>query len=96
MKRKKKDEERTPEETAREHLELGKFYFLNRRFDEAIDQLKKAVSFDDTNADIFFNLGVIYEAVNQIPQAKENFEKALEIRPDMKSAQEHLDKLVGV
>jgi len=94
--RKKRDEERSPEETAQEHLELGKFYFLNQRFDEAIEQLKKAASFDDRNADIYFSLGVVYVAINQIPNAKESFEKALEIRPGMKSAQEHLDKLIGV
>lgn len=94
--KKKRDQERSPEETAREHLELGKFYFLNQRFDEAIEQLRKALSFDDKNSDVYFNLGVVHEAINQIPEAKENFEKALEIRPDMKSAQEHLDKLIGL
>jgi Tfp pilus assembly protein PilF len=94
--KKNADKERSTEETAQEHLELGKFYFLNQRFDEAIEQLKKAVSFDDKNPDIYFSLGVVYEAINQVSEAKESFLRALEIRPDMKSAQEHLDKLIGV
>ncbi|MFQ5910783.1 MAG: tetratricopeptide repeat protein [Thermoplasmata archaeon] len=93
---KKRGEEKSPREMAREHLELGKFYFLNQRYGEAIEQLKKALGFDEDDADIYFNLGVVYEAINQVADAKENFEKALDLQPDMKSAQEHLDRLVGV
>lgn len=93
---KKQDEEKSSQEMAREHLELGKFYFLNQRYGEAIEQLKKALDFEKDNADIYFNLGVVYEAINQVADAKESFEKALDLKSDMKSAQEHLDRLIGV
>ena len=94
--KKEQDKGQSPEEMAREHLELGKFYFLNVRYEEAIDQLKKALTFQKDNADIYFSLGVVYEAINQVADAKKSFEKALSLQPDMRSAQEHLDKLVGV
>ncbi len=94
--RRKQGKEKSPEETAREHLELGKFYFLNQRYEEAIGQFRRALSYDDHNAEIYFNLGVVHEAINQVAEAKESFERALGLKPDMKSAQEHLDKLVGV
>lgn len=94
--KKEQDKEQNPEEMARERLELGKFYFLNQRYEEAIDQLKKALTFQKDSADIYFNLGVVYEAINQVADAKDSFEKALNLQPNMKSAQEHLDKLVGV
>jgi tetratricopeptide (TPR) repeat protein len=90
------DRTRDPKEMAGEHLELGTFYFLSQRYKEAIGQFKKALVLERDNADAYFNLGIAYEAINQIAQAKQNFQKALDLRPAMKSAQEHLDRLVGV
>lgn len=82
-------------ELALDLLELGKFYYLNERYDEAIKVLSKALKFDPINADIYYNLGIVYETRNSTHEAKDCYLKAIEIDPSLKLAQEHLDKLVG-
>jgi len=78
------------------HLEAGKFYFLNGRFDEAIKELSLAIREDSRDAEAYYNLGLVYKMKNMSTEAKDSFNKALEINPKHKSCEEHLAKLVGV
>ena len=82
-------------ELALDLLELGKFYYLNEKYEEAVKVLMKAKKFDPLNADIFYNLGIVYETQNIVHEAKDCYLKAIELDPKSKNAQEHLDKLVG-
>lgn len=77
-------------------IELAKFYFLNSKYDEAINELNKVLEINPGNSEAYYNLGLIYENKNQYEKAREMYEKALSIDPDYKLAREHLNKLVGI
>jgi len=76
-------------------LELGTFYFLNQKYDEAAAQFENAIKMDPMRAKTYYNLGVIYEIQNRCPDARTMLSKAIELDPHMACAQTHLDKLVG-
>lgn len=76
-------------------IEMGKFYFLNHKYDEAIGEFQKAIKLNPKNPDIYYNLGLLYETKNMKPEAKQMYTKALELNEKHKLAREHLDKLVG-
>jgi len=78
-----------------ELIEKGKFYFLNKQYNEAILEFQKALELDPRNARVLYNLGVIYESKEDIEIAKTLYNKALEIDPKLSEAQKHLDKLAG-
>jgi CHAT domain-containing protein len=76
---------------------LGNLYLTQKDFDAAIQQLKKALLKDPKNAEIYSNLGVAYLEKGQAEedkgirfrmtvQAYDNFEKALQIKPDLQPA----------
>lgn len=75
-------------------IEVGKFYFLNQKFDEAIAEYQKAIALDFRSADAYYNLGITLEAISEIDAARDAFAKVLELEPDNKGAQEHYDRLV--
>lgn len=76
-------------------IDLGKFYFLNGKYDAAISEFMKAQKFDPKNADVYYNLGITYEAKNEPSKAKEMYLKCLELNDKYVLAREHLDKLIG-
>lgn len=78
-----------------ELVELAKFYFLNKNFEEAIKKYEEALNLDPKDARIYYNLGIVYETMNVIDKAKHNFRLALELDEKLTAAKEHLDKLVG-
>ncbi|MDR3306663.1 MAG: tetratricopeptide repeat protein [Endomicrobium sp.] len=78
------------------HIELGKFYFLNNKFDEAIAEFKKVLAVNPSNAEAYYNIGLIKEVSNLPNEAKDMYSKALAISPDYKIARDRLNKLIGV
>lgn len=76
-------------------IEMGEFYFVNQKWDNAILVLNKAKKIEPNNPDVYYNLGIVYEMKNQLEDAKQMFEKVLKIKPDHEGAQKHLNKLVG-
>ncbi|MHB9155690.1 MAG: tetratricopeptide repeat protein, partial [Endomicrobiales bacterium] len=77
-------------------LEMAKFYFMNNKYDEAIEELAKVLEINPGNSGAYYNLGLIYENRNRADKAKEMFEKALDIVPGHKLAREHLNRLIGI
>ncbi len=77
------------------HLEMGKFYFLSQKYNEAVRELSQALELDPNSTEACYNLGLVYETKGEFNQAKEFFNKALEIDPEHKESEEHLTKLVG-
>ncbi len=75
-------------------VELAGFYILSQRYDEAIKVLRRAEKMRKTDARLYYNLGIAYEALNEMNEAREAFRLVLKLAPDHKSAQEHLDKLI--
>jgi tetratricopeptide (TPR) repeat protein len=76
-------------------IDLGKFYFLSGKYDAALEEFAKAQKFNPKNADIYYKLGITYEAKNEPGKAKEMYLKCLELNNNYTLAKEHLDKLVG-
>lgn len=79
-----------------EIMELGKFYFLNNKYDEAVNEFKKVLLINPANAEAYYNIGLIKEGGNNIDEAKEMYTKALNIKSDYKMARERLNKLIGL
>ena len=81
--------------TVEELVDLAKFYFLNKNFEEAIQKYAEALKLAPKDARIYYNLGIVYEAMNIVDKAKENFRLALELDETLVAAKEHLHRLVG-
>ena len=75
-------------------IEVGKFYFLNQKFDEAIAEYKKAIALDSKCIDAYYNLGITLEALSDDDGARDAFAEVIELEPGNKGAQEHYDRLV--
>ena len=78
------------------YMELGKFYFLNDKYEEAIAEFKKVLEINPANAEAYYNIGLIKESSNLIDEAKEMYSKALSINSEYKIVKERLDKLIGI
>ena len=76
-------------------IELSDFYILCQRYEEAIKVLKRAEKISKVNPRLYYNLGIAYEALNEVSDARDSFRLALKLNPDFASAQEHLDRLIG-
>lgn len=76
-------------------LELGKLYFLNSQFDEAVTHFGAVLERDPRNISAQYNLGVALVALKKAEEAKAAFQRVLEIEPNNKAAQEELSKLVS-
>ena len=79
----------------KELLELGQFYFLNNKFQKAIEIFGQLLKEEKTNYDAMYNLGLSYEALNDFDNAKIFYKQALGIKADHVRAKEHLQKLIG-
>ncbi|UCG30826.1 MAG: tetratricopeptide repeat protein [candidate division WOR-3 bacterium] len=75
-------------------VELGGFYILSQRYDEAIKVLRRAEKIQKTDPKLYYNLGIAFEALNETGDARDAFRLVLKLDPDNRSAQEHLDKLI--
>jgi Flp pilus assembly protein TadD len=79
-----------------DHIELGKFYFLNNKYDEAVSEFKKVLEINPGNAEAYYNIGLIKESSNQMDEAREMYSKALAVKPDYKIVRVRLNKLIGI
>ncbi|HAF07372.1 MAG: tetratricopeptide repeat protein [bacterium] len=77
-------------------LEAGYFYFHNQNFKEAIKIFEKGLAMFPDDIDIYYNLGIVYESINDIEKAKECFKKVLEIDSENTDAKKHLEKLINI
>jgi len=76
----------------------GHFYLANSLFtlgnlDEAIEEYKESLKISKDNLSALTNLGFTYIKKNDLKNAKETFEKILQIDPQNKTAQEQLNLL---
>lgn len=75
-------------------VELGEFYILSQKFEEAIKVLKKAEKINKLSPKLYYNLGIVYETLNEKDKAVVAFRQAVSLDPNLKSAQEHLERLI--
>ncbi|MDR1195283.1 MAG: tetratricopeptide repeat protein [Endomicrobium sp.] len=91
-----KDDGKIQKNDKTEHMELGKFYFLNNKCDEAISEFKKVIEIDAGSAEAYYNIGLTKETCGDFCGAKEMYSKALSLDQNYKSAREKLNKLIGL
>jgi tetratricopeptide (TPR) repeat protein len=60
---------------------------------EAAEDFEKAVELSPENADIHYNLGLLYTDMNSFEKALAAFEKALQLKPSDKSAKQQVEGL---
>jgi len=72
----------TSSASAKEHLEVGREYLLEDRYNEAISELSTAVSLDPKLTEAHNLLGVAYGKKGFGERAKESFERAVKMEED--------------
>ena len=60
--------------------------YQNETYEEAIDNLTKAYSYDNTNGDALFNLGNAYRKSGDVIRAIDTYQKVIESFPDTEMA----------
>jgi tetratricopeptide (TPR) repeat protein len=83
---------------------IGEFYMKQGwevygkagRFPEAIEEFKKGIAVDSTNAELWYNLGGAYFSNRQFPEAVNVWQIALKLRPNYPQAQQGLQAALGV
>lgn len=75
-------------------IELGKFYFLNEKYELAIKEFKEALKIEKNNTEVLYSLGIAYESTNKLFEARSAYLKTLELDTEHKLAKEHLDKMI--
>ncbi|HKG79699.1 MAG TPA: tetratricopeptide repeat protein [Pyrinomonadaceae bacterium] len=68
--------------SAREHLEAGRQYLLEERYNEAVSELSLATSLDPKLTEAHNLLGVAYDKKGFGDRAKESFERAVKMEED--------------
>jgi tetratricopeptide (TPR) repeat protein len=78
---------------ARARNQLGSIYEIKGLYKKSAAEFKAAIDADPRYADARYNLGIVYGKMMMPFAAKRHIQKALELDPNMKDAQEALDKL---
>lgn len=84
------------EKTEQQLLEVAKFYFLNSKFDEALEAFNNVLDVNPKNSEAYCSLGLIYENKKDYAKAKEMYAKTLELNKENKVAMEHISKITGI
>lgn len=79
----------------RAHNNLGNIYRNAGRFDEAIQELKQAISLYNDYIDAHNNLGVTYRKKGMLKEALSEYQKALQINPRYPYAHNNLGVLLA-
>ncbi len=74
-------------------IEEAKFYIVSQKYEEAERLLKRVLEIDPENVEAMYNLGILYEIINDRDRAQEYFKKVIDRQPTNKDAEEHLNKL---
>ncbi len=79
--------------TNEDKIEMGKFYFINKKFELAKTLFLEILKEDETNYDVIYNLALCCEALNDLDNAATYYKRVLSIKEDHKLAKEHLIKI---
>ncbi|NIA22596.1 MAG: tetratricopeptide repeat protein [Proteobacteria bacterium] len=77
----------------KELIEEGKFYFLNQKYNEALQYLSKALEKEPKNIEVLYTIGIIYESINNLDKALEYFKRVIEIDPQHEDAIFHINSI---
>ncbi|MGH8159995.1 MAG: type IV pilus biogenesis/stability protein PilW [Rhodanobacter sp.] len=68
-------------DAARVHTELGQRYMANGDMQTALEKLNMALKFDPNYAPAHTVIAVLYERINNLPEAELHYRKAVELEP---------------
>src|SRR5690242_3110245 len=75
---------------AEERVEKAHELFEQRRWQEALDELRAAIAINPYNSSWFFNIGLTLDELQRYDEALKAYEEAVEIDPDDVQAMNHL------
>jgi tetratricopeptide (TPR) repeat protein len=75
---------------AEERVEKARNLFEQRRWHEALDELRAAIALNPYNANWFFNVGLTLDELQRFDEALDAYRQALEIDPEDLQAMNHL------
>ena len=75
------------------HNSMASIYRQNGEFTSAKMHLNESINIDDKNAITYYNYGNLLVDMEKPDEAKEMYNRALEINPDFDEAKEELEKL---
>ena len=75
------------------YLSLAKKYIMDRNFNEALIQAKKAIAVDPSQPEIFTLLGILHEIRGDVDSAFKNYRAAVSLDPSFLPAQESLSRI---
>ncbi|MBK6266407.1 tetratricopeptide repeat protein [Marivirga sp. S37H4] len=84
-----KAQKQFPESDAFQKQEIN-LLIVAERIDEAKDKINEAIANEPENANLYFNLGYLYEQLEQPEKAEEAYIKAVELDPDYLDANYNL------
>lgn len=87
--------EEPAESPAAKHNAKGAELFNEERFEEAIEEFRRAVMLEPDNASFHCNLAVAYEETEQEEDARREYERTLELDPEEKTALLYLGYLLN-
>ncbi len=68
------------------HIDIGKFYHRQAKYNQAIEELKRAIEMNPNNEMAHFELANVYLKIKNDPLAEKEYKKALELKPHFSGA----------
>lgn len=81
-------------ESAKKYYELGKKYYSEGKYEEALKALKKALELDPTGYTLYYNIALVYEKMEEYDKAIEYLQKYLEVTPLDIDEQERIQLMI--
>lgn len=83
-------------QTPAEFAENAKIFYQKGNYEKSISNFQKALEIDDTYIPAYFGLGLNYEILGSLDDAKKMYRKTLLLKPNLKEAQTRLDSLLQI
>ena len=80
-------------ETPAEFIQNATIYYQKMEYEEAINLVNKALKLNPEYAPAYFALGINYEIMGKLTEAKKMYQKTLKLKPNLHQAKDRLDSL---
>ena len=87
------DEAKYKKDLPEAYKTIGIAYLVDKKYEQAIAPLKKALQYNDNDDDVHTRLGQAYSLTNQKDEAIKEFQKAFKLNPKNKDAKKGLEML---
>src|SRR4030095_2978357 len=78
------------EKPAKSHIEKAELAFKERRYQDAVEEFRKAIELDRESTDAYYGLGLAYLKTGERIKAIEAFREAIRLRPEWAEAHNQL------